>query len=156
MPPSSLCQAVLGLPITPRLHLPLFFLFFFGVRPWNPLRAFMSRAQQHCSGNGPASSWNHHSVFFLSFLSSLQGWIYTWGRVGRRFHLGGLCTGSGWRSVHLRSRTPQRLASEHEWNASAERTEQLLVCGATAVFPMSIWKATKCQLFCHSTCSHAL
>lgn len=81
MPPSSLCQAVLDLPITPRLPLPPFFFFFFfleGARPWNPLRAFMSRAQQHCSGNGPSSSWNHHSVFFLSFLSPLQGWIYTW------------------------------------------------------------------------------
>lgn len=28
----------------------------------------------------------------------------------------GLCPGSGWRSVHLRRRTPQRLASEPGWN----------------------------------------
>lgn len=162
MPPSSLCQAVLGLPITPRLPLPFFFFLGGGVRPWNPLRAFMSRAQQHCSGNGPVSSWNHHSVFFLSFLPfftpslNLHLKLLHVGRVGRRFHPRVYAWALGGGSVHLRSCMPQRLASEREWNASSERTERLFVCEATAVFPMSIWKATKCQLFCHSTCSHTL
>lgn len=157
MPPSSLCQAVLGLPITPRLPLPLFFFFFLGWGPGIPSGPLWAVLSSTVLGMGPLPVGITIAFsFFPSFLHS-QGWIYTWGRVGTQISSQWVCA---WalerRSVHLRSRTPQRLASEHEWNASAERTEQLLVCGATAAFPMSIWKATKCQLFCHSTCSHAL
>lgn len=158
MPLSSLCQAVLGLPITPRLPLPLFWGGGWGPRiPSGPLCAVLSST---VLGMGPLPVGIAIAFsFFPSFLHSkveftLQ--VFKRGTCGTQISSQGLCLGSGWRSVHLRSSTLQRLASEHEWNASSERTERLLICGATAVFPMSIWKATKCQFFCHSTCSHTL